>query len=170
MPSSGMLRRVALVRAEVSEEPSVSIIEVTRIGELGGARCLRNVGSYKSRTLRSVRWLLVTAKVVPISLILVTLIMEALSSSDTSVLTRATQRNFQEDGIILSIFILANNSEEGQGSQRAVVPVTTTTTMMIFIFIFTKAFHHPFSYVSRIKCRPRLNINIVTCLTEGRRY
>jgi hypothetical protein len=35
MASAGMLRRVALVRTEVSEEISVSIIKVTRIGELG---------------------------------------------------------------------------------------------------------------------------------------
>jgi hypothetical protein len=35
MPSSGMLRRAALVRTEVSEERSTSIIRVTRIGELG---------------------------------------------------------------------------------------------------------------------------------------
>jgi hypothetical protein len=34
MPSSGMLRRVALVRTDVSEELSASIIRVTRIGEL----------------------------------------------------------------------------------------------------------------------------------------
>jgi hypothetical protein len=32
--SSGMLRRVALVRTDVSEEPSASFIRVTRIGEL----------------------------------------------------------------------------------------------------------------------------------------
>jgi hypothetical protein len=35
MASSGMLRRVALVRTDVSEELSASIIGVTRIGELG---------------------------------------------------------------------------------------------------------------------------------------
>jgi hypothetical protein len=35
MPSSEMLRRVALVRAEVSRESSASIIRVTTIGELG---------------------------------------------------------------------------------------------------------------------------------------
>jgi hypothetical protein len=35
MPSSGMLRRVALVRTDVSEEFSASIIRVTRIDELG---------------------------------------------------------------------------------------------------------------------------------------
>jgi hypothetical protein len=33
-PPSEKLRRVALVRTDVSEEPSVSIIRVTRIGEL----------------------------------------------------------------------------------------------------------------------------------------
>jgi hypothetical protein len=33
--SSGMLRRVALVRTEVSKELSASFIRVTRIGELG---------------------------------------------------------------------------------------------------------------------------------------
>jgi hypothetical protein len=35
MVSSGMLRRVALVKADVSEEVSASVIRVTRIGELG---------------------------------------------------------------------------------------------------------------------------------------
>jgi hypothetical protein len=35
MPSSGMLPRLALVRTDVSDELSASIIKVTRIGELG---------------------------------------------------------------------------------------------------------------------------------------
>jgi hypothetical protein len=35
MASPGMLRRVALVRTDVSEELSASIVRVTRIGELG---------------------------------------------------------------------------------------------------------------------------------------
>jgi hypothetical protein len=35
MATSGMLRRVALVRTDVSEELNASIIRVTRIGELG---------------------------------------------------------------------------------------------------------------------------------------
>jgi hypothetical protein len=69
MASSGMLRRVVLVRTDLSEELSASFIRVTRIGEIGttlavtskrrtlrivtdegGAKFLRNVGYYKSHT------------------------------------------------------------------------------------------------------------------------
>jgi predicted hotdog family 3-hydroxylacyl-ACP dehydratase len=75
-----MLRRVALVRADVSDELKASFIRVTKIVELGttlsvtsNRRTLR-----RNRFLRSVRRLLVTASVVPISTILVTLMEEAL--------------------------------------------------------------------------------------------
>jgi hypothetical protein len=81
MMSSGMLRRVALVRSDISEERSAFFIRMTRIGELG---------------------LLVTASVVPGSSILGTLMKEALSSSETWVLTRATRRNTPEDTILHS--------------------------------------------------------------------
>jgi hypothetical protein len=54
-----MLRRVALVRTDVSEEPGASFIRVKGIGELGttiavtdegGDKFLRNVGSCKGHT------------------------------------------------------------------------------------------------------------------------
>jgi hypothetical protein len=48
----------------------------------------------------SVHRLLVTASVVPSSPILDTVMMEALSSSETSVLTRATRRDMPEYGIL----------------------------------------------------------------------
>jgi hypothetical protein len=58
MVSSGLLRRVGLVRADFSEEPGASFIRVTEIGELGTTQAAtsnlvascRNVGSYKSHT------------------------------------------------------------------------------------------------------------------------
>jgi hypothetical protein len=49
MPSSGTLRRVALVRTEVSEELSASFISVTRIGELGTTLAVSSLGISSQR-------------------------------------------------------------------------------------------------------------------------
>jgi hypothetical protein len=59
-----MLRRVALVRTDVSEELSASFIRVTRIGELGTTLAVtRNRRKLRRKAfLRSVRRLLVTAR------------------------------------------------------------------------------------------------------------
>jgi hypothetical protein len=89
--SSGMLRRMVLVRADVSEGLSASFIRVTRIGELGKNSSSNWQPTHAAKKYQvSVRRLLVTASVVLSSPILVTLIKEALSSSETSLLTRAT--------------------------------------------------------------------------------
>jgi hypothetical protein len=82
MTSSGMLCRVALVRTDVSEELSAFFIRVTRIGELGPT--------------------LAVTSIVPSSPILVTLMKEALSFPETSVLTRAARHNISEDAILHS--------------------------------------------------------------------
>jgi hypothetical protein len=72
MMSSGLLRRVTLIRTDVSEEPGASFIRVTKIGELGTTQAATS----NRRTLRSY--------------------------SGTSVLTRATRRNNPEDTILHS--------------------------------------------------------------------
>jgi hypothetical protein len=147
MVSSGMLRRVTLVRTDVSEELSASFIRVTGISELG-----------TTLAVTSVRRLLVTASVVPSSPILVTLVNEALSSSETSVLTRVTRRNIPEDTIIQpSMLFVAGDLSSQPGFETGVTwdlwwperhwgrfpPSTSVALPVIHITNRSKIIYHP---------------------------
>jgi hypothetical protein len=85
MPSSVMLCHMALVRTDVSKEHSASIIRVTRIGELGTTLAVTSNQSMLQRNN---------------SPILVTVMMEVICFSESSVLTRAIERNNPEDGFL----------------------------------------------------------------------
>jgi hypothetical protein len=87
MQTSGMIRRVALVRTDVSEERSSSIISVIRIDELRTTFALtRNPRTHDAPD------------------------DGGIGSSKTSVLTRATRHDIPEDGIFQEITDLAKNN------------------------------------------------------------
>jgi hypothetical protein len=87
MPSSGMLRRLAVVRTSVLKASLPSIFRAESIRELG------------TLFLRIPLQLPVTVNV-PGSLVCSALIMGAARSSEPSFLTRSTRRHIPEEGIL----------------------------------------------------------------------
>jgi hypothetical protein len=105
MSSSGRLRRVAFVKTDVSEERIASIVLL----------------------------LVFTAHVIHCSSIFVTLMMEAIHSTETSVLTRAARRNIPEGGIPCS------HRRENQNSYTSFSPVSFLLCWNLAHSLF---FHH----------------------------
>jgi hypothetical protein len=82
-----MFRRVVVVRTDVSKELSASI---------------------SSAAMQRASFV-VTANGIPILSILITLMIKGLRSPETSILTRAAQRNIPEDGISVGTNVKTSN-------------------------------------------------------------
>jgi hypothetical protein len=126
---------MALVRTKVSEESSASTIKVTRNGELGTTLAVTsNQRMLQTNTMSvflcSRHRLLVTANIVPSSPFLVTLMMEGLRSSETLVLTRATECNIPEDCILHS-HLRENHRSYTDKYLSDILPIQNATAFQI---------------------------------------
>jgi hypothetical protein len=140
-----MLRHLALLRSVVSEERIASIIRVTNVGVLEATLAVTT--SWSLLQTHSVLQLLVTANV-PSSLVLLTLMMEALRSPQKSVLTKETRCHILEDGKPMKFM-----------NQRSPLDADSTAACLIhFHLAWTNRSHHLVhigpSYISIWHYRP----------------
>jgi hypothetical protein len=100
---------------------------------------LHRVALVRTEVSEDLIQLLVTAKVVPSTPILVTLMMEATRSSETSVLTRATLRNIQESCIVHSRSVLRLQVTANVPSSPILVTLIMETIYSSEMSILTRA-------------------------------
>jgi hypothetical protein len=111
-----MLRRVALVKTDVSEELSASFIRVTRIGELGTTQAVTSNRRTLRASVASYSW---------------------CCSSETSVLTRAHGVSSQKTPFFIVTAVKTSNLTYGFISQKTTFFIATamkTSTLTIAVF------------------------------------